>query len=156
MLVSDIMTLDPACCTPESTTQDAARCMRARGIGMLPIVEDMGSMRIAGVVTDRDLCVGVVGAGRVPAHVLVRECMSEPAVACQAGEPAGRALETMRDHHLHRLPVVDSAGGLIGVISLTDIIRYAALPECDVVAAVARLNEPRGVSAPAPEVCKPL
>ena len=142
MLVSDIMTLDPACCTSECTAQEAARRMRKWSMGVLPVVEDMETHRIAGIVTDRDLCLGVVADGRVPAHVTVRECMARAVVCCQAGEPVQRALQAMRDHHVRLLPVVDSARCLVGIISLTDIIRYAALPEAEVIAAVSQIGDP--------------
>jgi CBS domain-containing protein len=144
MLVSDIMTLDPNCCTPECTAQEAAVQMRQWATGVLLVVADMEGRRLAGIVTDRDLCLGVVAAGRVPAHVTVGECMTCDAVCCAVGEPVGRVLEVMRKHRVRRLPVVDSSGRVLGVVSLTDMVRYAALPEADLVAAVAHIAEPRG------------
>ena len=146
MLVSDIMTLDPACCTPDSTAQEAAARMRSWSTGVLPVIENVESCRILGVVTDRDLCLNVVAASRVPAHVQVRECMTTDVVCCAAGEPVERALSAMRAGHVRRLPVVDSAGSVVGIISLTDIIRYAALPEAEVMAAVAQICEPHRLS----------
>ncbi len=150
MLVSDIMTLEPKCCTAEATAQEAAGQMRQWAMGVLPVVEDAETGKLAGIVTDRDLCMGVVAAGRVPAHVTVRECMTRDAVCCAAGEPVVRALDAMRERHVRRLPVVDSTGHVVGIISLTDIIRYAALPEAEVLAAVAHICEPRGVSGGRP------
>jgi len=144
MLVSDIMTLDPNCCTPEFTAQEAAVQMRQWSTGVLPVVADMAGRKLVGIVTDRDLCLGVVAAGRVPAHVTVGECMTREAVSCAAGQPVARALNIMREQRVRRLPVVDSSGRLLGVISLTDMIRYAELPDADIVAAVARITEPRG------------
>jgi CBS domain-containing protein len=145
MLVSDIMTLDPACCTPDSTAQEAAARMRSWSTGVLPVIEDVETCRIAGVVTDRDLCVKVVAAGRVPAHVLVRECMTTDVVCCAAGEPVERALAAMREHRLRRLPVVDSTGSVVGIISLTDIVRYSAVPQAEAVAAISHIAEPHAV-----------
>ena len=146
MLVSDIMTLDPACCTPECTAQEAARRMRQWAMGVLPVVEDMDSRRVIGIVTDRDLCLVVVADGRVPAHVTVDNCMARAVACCEAGQPVTLALQQMRDFHVRRLPVVDSARCLVGIISLTDIIRYAALPEAEVVAAVAHIGDPIGLA----------
>jgi len=144
MLVSDIMTLDPICCTPECLARDAAERMRQGAVGVLPVIEDLELRKLVGIVTDRDLCVSLVAASRAPAHVTVGECMTRDVVFCAAGEPAARALATMREHRVRRLPVVDSSGSVLGVISLTDMIRYAALPEADVIAAVAHIAEPRG------------
>jgi CBS domain-containing protein len=144
MLVSDIMTLQPNCCLAEATAQEAAGQMRQWAMGVLPVVEALETRKLVGIVTDRDLCMGVVASGRAPAHVTVRECMTREAICCAPGEPVVRALDTMRDHHVRRLPVVDSGGHIVGILSLTDIIRYAALPETEVVAAVAHICEPRG------------
>jgi len=144
MLVSDIMTLEPCCCTPECSAQTAAERMRQLSMGVLPVVESMETRRILGVVTDRDLCLAVVAGGQDPAQTTVRECMTRETVCCASGEPVARAMGAMRDHHIRRLPVVDSAGRVVGIVSLTDIIRYAALGESEVVAAVAHICEPRG------------
>ena len=144
MLVSDIMTLEPNCCTADCTAQEAAGRMRQWSMGVLPIVADMETRKLVGIVTDRDLCMGVVAAGRVPAQVTVRECMTRDITCCAAGEPVVRALDAMRERHVRRLPVVDSSGCVLGIVSLTDIIRYAELPEAEVVAAVAHICEPRG------------
>lgn len=145
MLVSDIMTLEPRCCTAESTAQEAASLMRQLWMGVLPVVDDLENRALIGIVTDRDLCLGVVAAGRVPAHATVRECMTRAAVCCAAGQSVVHALDVMREHHIRRLPVVDATGHVVGILSLTDIIRYAALPETEVMAAVAHICEPRGI-----------
>lgn len=144
MLVSDIMTLDPSCCTADCSAQAAARQMRQWATGVLPVVEDMESRTLAGIVTDRDLCLGVVAEGRAAAGVTVGDCMTRDIVCCAAGEPVERALHAMREHQVRRLPVVDSERRVVGIVSLTDIIRYAALSESEVIAAVARICEPRG------------
>lgn len=145
MIVSDIMTLDPACCTADCTAQEAARRMRQWSMGVLPVIDDEEDRRVIGIVTDRDLCLGVVADGRVPAHVTVGDCMARAVVCCEAGQPVRLALEKMRECHVRRLPVVDSGRCLVGIVSLTDIIRYAALPECEVVAAVAHIGDPVGI-----------
>ncbi len=145
MLVSEIMTLDPACCSPECTAQEAARRMRCWGMGVLPVVADEETHRIVGIVTDRDLCLGVVADGRVPAHMTVSDCMARAVVWCEAGQPVEAALQKMRETHVRRLPVVDSARCLVGIISLTDMIRYSALPQADILAAVAQIGDPAGL-----------
>ena len=74
----------------------------------------------------------------------IRQLMSDAPLTKhpRTGEPVERALSAMRAGHVRRLPVVDSAGSVVGIISLTDIIRYAALPEAEVMAAVAQICEP--------------
>ncbi len=144
MLVSDIMTLDPVCCTPERTAKEAARRMRQWCVGVLPVVADEQSGQLAGIVTDRDLCMAIAAEQGAAAAVTVGECMTRQVVCCTAGQPVERVMNAMREHRVRRLPVVDSAGHVLGIISLSDIVRYAALPEAEVVAAVSRICEPRG------------
>ena len=145
MLVSDIMTLDANCCAPGCSAQDAARRMHVLSLGALPVVTE--DQKLVGIVTDRDLCMTVLPESRAAKEVTVADCMTSAVACCAPGEPVARALETMREHHVRRLPVVDTAGRVLGIISLTDIIRYAALPEPEVVAAVAHICEPRAPAA---------
>ncbi len=145
MQVADIMTLEPNCCSPECSAQEAARRMQALSLGALPVVAADG--KLVGIVTDRDLCMTVLPERRVANEVTVAACMSGTVACCAAGEPVERALATMREHHVRRLPVVDSDSRVLGIVSLTDIIRYAALPEPEVVAAVAHICEPRAPAA---------
>jgi CBS domain-containing protein len=144
MLVSDIMTLDPNCCAPECTAQEAARRMHALSLGALLVIDGAG--KLVGIVTDRDLCMGVLPEACAAQEVTIAACMTTAVASCAAGEPVERALAIMREHRVRRLPVIDSVGRALGIISLSDIVRYAALPEAEVVAAVARICEPRSSS----------
>jgi len=145
MIIADIMTLDPCCCLPSDSAQAAAKRMERRGIGILPVIENLQSRKLLGIVTDRDLCLHVVAQGRDPAGVMVEQCMTREVVGCASGEPVARALHAMRSRHVRRLPVVDSSGGLVGIVSLTDMIRYAAFDEPEIVAATAHILDPAGV-----------
>ena len=60
MKVSEIMTTNPACCIPSDAAQTAAIIMRDEDTGIVPVVESKGSSKLVGVVTDRDLCIGVI------------------------------------------------------------------------------------------------
>ena len=63
MLVKDLMTSSLVCCTPWDTARAAARLMKAHGVGAIAVVADPLDPLLEGIVTDRDLCCGVVAAG---------------------------------------------------------------------------------------------
>jgi CBS domain-containing protein len=123
MTCRDVMTPDPACCQPGDTTAQAARLMREKNIGSVPVVTDQESKRLVGMVTDRDLALQVVAEGRDPRQVQVREAMSTDLVTCRAEDDYSRALETMARNQIRRIPVLDEDGLLIGIIAQADVAR---------------------------------
>src|ERR1043165_9532960 len=64
MQVRDVMTKDPACVTPGATIREAAQLMQRENVGIVPVVEEKGTKRLLGVVTDRDIAIRVVAEGR--------------------------------------------------------------------------------------------
>ncbi|HEY4594803.1 MAG TPA: CBS domain-containing protein, partial [Thermoanaerobaculia bacterium] len=72
----DLMTDSPAVCTPQTSSQDAARLMQDNDCGSLPVVESRDSLKLIGMVTDRDLALRVLGRG-LDANTPVREAMTK-------------------------------------------------------------------------------
>ncbi len=142
MRVNEIMTKEPACCTPACSAQVAANLMREAGVGFLPVLEKY-SRRLVGVVTDRDLCLFVVAQGSPAAGVLVGECMTADPLFCRSHDDVGTALELMRGNALRRLPVVNEEGAVEGVISIDDLIRYAQIDAQQIKAALRQICEPQ-------------
>jgi CBS domain-containing protein len=66
MKVGEIMTKKPVCCRPSSSTLSAALLMKESDTGFLPVIQDLFTPTLVGVVTDRDLCLCVVASGRDP------------------------------------------------------------------------------------------
>jgi CBS domain-containing protein len=126
MKVEQLMTRDVASCGAEDTLNDAARIMWERDCGFVPVLERGEGGRVVGIVTDRDLCMAVYTRGRTLAEIRIRDVMSTQVRACRPAETLAVAEATMREAQVHRLPVVDAAGQLVGVISLADIAREAA------------------------------
>src|SRR5437016_2727964 len=87
MQVREIMTRDPACCTPETTIEGVARMMVERDCGEIPVVDDAKSRRPLGVVTDRDIVCRAVALGSTPSGVIARDVMSSPAVTVMPETP---------------------------------------------------------------------
>ena len=107
----------------ESCAQ-AARLMREHHVGSLVAViqDDAGRRFPAGMVTDRDLAVGVMALGLDPERTLVEAVMRPHAALVRETEGIGRALAVMRAEGVRRLPVVDAAGALVGVLAADDLI----------------------------------
>jgi CBS domain-containing protein len=148
MNIREVMTRDPCCCLPSDSAHRAGTLMRRFDVGVLPVVDDEYHRRLLGVVTDRDLCLFVVAANRVPAEVTVEECMMRNPVCCAPDDDAHHALELMRTHHVHRLPAVNAHGFLVGMVSLTDLVRHRAISEADLELAMEFLAQPAPVVTP--------
>ncbi len=119
MRVEEIMIKDVAWCSPETNAAAAAAIMWARNCGSLPVVEDGG--RVIGIVTDRDLFIALGTRNRKAAEMPVGEVMTKDVAVCNPGNDLHSALKTMAWRQLHRLPVVDQAGALKGILSIDDI-----------------------------------
>jgi CBS domain-containing protein len=125
MTVATVMTACPACCTPSSSLTEVARLMVDNDCGEIPVVEDMQSRKLAGVVTDRDIATRVVAAGRNSAESCAMDCMTSPAISVGPDTSLKECCELMETHQIRRVPVVDEQGGVVGIVSLADVVRNA-------------------------------
>jgi predicted transcriptional regulator len=106
----------------ESCAQ-AARLMREHHVGSLVVLREDALPRVPiGMITDRDLAVGVMALGLDPEKTLVEAAMGPGLVSLNESDGIGRAIALMRSHGVRRLPVVDSLGALVGVIAADDLI----------------------------------
>ncbi len=150
MKVEEIMTRDPACCTPEDDVEVAAEIMRRLDTGIVPITKELSQpSKLLGVVTDRDICLGVVAAGKERTSVRVGELMSTKLTVCRPADTAEQALARMARGKVRRLPVVNRDFEIIGVISLGDIIRHQAAKHAEFCKTMAAICAPaKGVRKP--------
>jgi CBS domain-containing protein len=125
MKVSDLMTKDPACCTPETGLFEAARLMVEHDCGEIPVVDSKRTMRPVGVVTDRDIVVRCVAEGTNPLEVEAGDIMSNPVVTTTPDMSLEDVADLMEEHQLRRVPVVDEAGTICGIVAQADIARHA-------------------------------
>jgi CBS domain-containing protein len=136
MRVADIMTSDPQHCPPETSLRDLAAMMAEQDCGVIPVTEPAGaSSRLAGVVTDRDIVVRAIAAGRDPAEMTAGDCMTSPAATVAPESSLEDAIRLMEQKRVRRLPVVDDAGSLRGIVSQADIARHA---DASIIAEVVR------------------
>ena len=106
---------------------DAARLMRTHHVGDLVVVEDKGGRKHpAGIVTDRDIVVEVVAAGVNPDALKVSDIMGPEVATVRESEGLFEALRYMRDKGVRRMPVVDREGGLVGILTLDDLLSLLA------------------------------
>jgi CBS domain-containing protein len=123
MRVEEVCTRAVKSCTKETPLTEAAALMWDGDCGILPVLDEAG--KVVGVVTDRDICVALPLIGRPAADVPVRILPTGTLHACRPSDGLREALKTMRTQKVRRLPVVDGAGTLQGMISLSDIARAA-------------------------------
>lgn len=124
MRVRDAMTKSPATCTPMMTIAEAARQMMNADCGALPVVGEHGDMPI-GMITDRDIAIRAVAAGRGP-ETLVGECMTTSAHTVTEDTRLDDCIELLEERQIRRAIVVDDAGRCIGVIAQADIASHAS------------------------------
>ena len=101
----------------------AAQLMREQHVGSLVVVREQGGRRVpAGMITDRDLVVGVMALGLDPQKTPVEAAMRPEVAVVREDEGVGRALALMRERSVRRLPVVDAGGALVGLLAADDLI----------------------------------
>jgi len=101
-----------------STALEAAVLMASKYIGALVVKGERG---IAGLFTERDLMMQVVGAQRNPLDVVIKDVMSEKAVKVGSGETCDHCLDLMKENRCRHLLVFDG-DEFIGIVSLRDIV----------------------------------
>ncbi|MFN8544237.1 MAG: CBS domain-containing protein [Candidatus Binatia bacterium] len=106
--------------SPQENVLDVARRMRDRQVGTVVIVDDQG--RPMGLLSDRDVTVRIVAAGRDAIRTPVEEAMTPMPTVVLEDTPIEAALGHMRTGRMRRLPVVNGAGKLLGIVTLDDVI----------------------------------
>lgn len=148
MEVKDIMTKNPACCTPDTNLQEVARLMVEHDCGESPVVESKQSMKLVGVITDRDITCRTVAKGKNPLEMTAGDCMSSPCVTVTPEMSMEDCCQVMEENKVRRVPVVDENGACCGIVAQADIAQYASKKEtATVVKAVSMPNSASHVAA---------
>ncbi len=117
MKVREAMTQDVRLVQPMQTIRDAAKLMAELDIGALPVQE---SDKLVGMITDRDIAVRAVAAGRGP-DTLIREVMSSEVKYCFDDQTIDEVTRNMADLRVRRLPVLNRDKRLVGILALGDL-----------------------------------
>ncbi|HUG77659.1 MAG TPA: CBS domain-containing protein [Burkholderiales bacterium] len=117
MRVSEAMTRDVRIATPAQSIRDVARIMAEIDSGAMPVGEND---RLVGMITDRDIAVRAVAAGKGP-DTPVREVMSPEVKYCFEDEDMEQVARNMAEIKVRRLPVMNRDKRLVGILSLGDV-----------------------------------
>jgi CBS domain-containing protein len=118
-LARQVMTENPACCTPDTPLDLVAKLMREHDCGEIPVIDP--AEQPIGVVTDRDIVCRVVAEGKNPMAYPAGICMSQPVATVSMDAPLGDVVAMMEQHQVRRVPVVDDRGRCVGMISQADV-----------------------------------
>jgi CBS domain-containing protein len=119
-VIREAMTTPPKSVESSTSVVDAARMMEAENVGSVPVVE---GGKLAGMITDRDIAVRVVGGGKDPQSTTVGEIASRELVTVDPQQDLDEALRLMAQHQVRRLPVVEEDGRLVGILAQADVAR---------------------------------
>jgi CBS-domain-containing membrane protein len=145
-LVSDVMTTQVVSVRPDTGYQRVADLLVQHAISAVPVVSEQGV--VLGVVSEVDLLPKLNYPDRVPTHPLVSrrrraanrralgdtagELMSSPAETIGMSATLAQVARRLEAARVRRLPVVDDAGRLVGIVSRRDLVRLYARPDADI------------------------
>ncbi|MBW3539898.1 MAG: CBS domain-containing protein [Planctomycetes bacterium] len=118
MHLKELMTKDVESVAPSATLRHAAERMAALDVGFLPVADDAHPV---GVLTDRDIAIRAVAAGRNPDETTVRDVMTTAVQMLDEDQDVEEAARLMRDRKIRRVLVKGADGRLCGVVSLGDL-----------------------------------
>jgi CBS domain-containing protein len=116
--VSSVMTPDPASCKVDTPVRDVARLMLEYDCGQIPVLDEQGVP--LGVVTDRDIALRVVARGGDGTSTAI-DAMTTPIKTVRIDSDLQECLRLMEEAQVRRVPVVDAAGKLAGIVAVADI-----------------------------------
>jgi CBS domain-containing protein len=157
MKVRELMSSEVETCLPTTSLTDAAMTMWRHDCGIVPVVQG-ATGKLAGVITDRDICIATATRHAAPERIVVGEVMQKDVVTCRPEEDVQDALESMRRFQVRRLPAVDANDRVVGILSLNDVARHAepvgkkglsSLPSEEVLATFKAVGAPRAETSPA-------
>jgi len=103
---------------PDMTLNLAAQKMRDGDFGIMPVSEND---KLIGMITDRDIAVRAVAAGKDPKATKIREVMSKNVLYCYDDQNTEEVAKNMGDNQVRRLPVVNRQKRLVGILALGDL-----------------------------------
>lgn len=124
-----VMTKNPVCCLPDDTVAKVARLMKRGNIGSVPVIENKKTLKLVGIVTDRDLALKIVAKALDATLTLVGTVMTRKVVTCRAEDDLQITLDAMSKHQLRRIPVVDNDNRILGIIAQADVATRVNQPE---------------------------
>jgi CBS domain-containing protein len=137
----DIMTAKPKFVTAEDPVSHAAQIMRDSDIGLIPVVDDPGSMRLRGVITDRDIAVRCIAEGR-DGTCRISDAMSSGPRTVTPDTDAHEVMQLMQREQVRRVPVCEG-DRVVGIVSQADVALEIG-DATEVSETLERISKPRG------------
>ena len=119
MLVSDIMTTNVATINSEDTVLEACKRYNRLKIGCLIVMREQ---RMVGIVTERDIINRTINRLMDPSETKVEDIMSKNILSIHPATDVEEAVDIMVKNKIKKLPVISDHGGLVGIVTITDII----------------------------------
>ncbi len=141
MRVEQIMNTNVIYCRTATPVTTVAAMMKEHDVGLIPVLHE-DTKFVAGVITDRDLCLNVLAAKADAASFLASQCMNVAIVFCKGDDSIEMALKKMGEAQVRRLPVLEK-GLLAGIITLGDVIREDAAPLGRTLATLHKIYTPK-------------
>ncbi len=104
-----------------ASVYEVARRMQREAVGCVVVLDDAALP--VGLITDRDLALRVIAAGREAGRTTAEEVMTRPLTSVQAGDPLERIIACMAEHGIRRVPVLQD-GRVTGLVSLDDLLAH--------------------------------
>ncbi len=143
MRVKEAMTRDVRLCTPGSSIRECAKMMAEIDAGVLPVGEND---RLIGMITDRDIAIRAVAAGKGP-DTPVRDVMSKEVKYCFEDDELDHVAKNMGSIRVRRLPVVNRDKRLVGILSVGDLALKETSTAAKAVSGVSKHGGPHSQSA---------
>ncbi len=127
MRVGELCNREVIVIEPDASIKETAALMRRHHVGDLVVVETQGGQKIPrGILTDRDIVVGLLAEEIDPSKVNAGDLMSFELLTAREEDDLMESIETMRRRGVRRLPVVNASGGLEGILCLDDLVEIMA------------------------------
>jgi len=110
-------------CTIHDNLERAAQLMWDHAVGCLPVIDDEG--HVAGMLTDRDVCMGAYTQGVPLRAIPVATAMAKHVFSCLASDDTAQVERMMSQHRIRRMPVINEQGHPIGIVSIDDLVLAA-------------------------------
>lgn len=125
MPIGDVCVRDVVIANKSTTVREAAMLMRRSHVGDLVVTEEKpdGRRIPVGIVTDRDIVLTVIAAALDPAVYTLGELVTRDLVSVSEDQGVFESIQHMRRNGVRRMPVVDRGGGLVGIISVDDVVQ---------------------------------
>jgi CBS domain-containing protein len=139
--LKDFATAVVAVVVPETSTLVVAQLMRKHHVGALVVVDAEEKIRPVGIITDRDLVLGLIAEELDPKIFTAGDMMSDNVITASPEMDAMDAIRSMNKHKIRRLVVADKEGRLVGIVTMEDLLQLLVNGLTDLASGMAGARE---------------